>query len=111
MMLYILNTAIIPINWEQYNIVTVHLRRITPEEAREMLQTKQFVSAVGHEGTALILSQLLGVNIPFNRAAVYMQPGDEGLHFVLRVRLPEGKVLSAEELAALDYWLVYSKII
>jgi len=110
-MLYVFNTAIIPIDWNQRDAATVRLRRITPEEARELVKKNEFVSAVGHEATAEVLSRLLGVRVPFNRAAVYMQPGDEGIHFVLRTRLPEGKVLSEEELAKLDYWLVYSKIL
>jgi len=110
-MLYILNTAIIPVDWNQHNIITVHLRRVSLPEAQELVRAGQFISAVGHEATAQVLSRLLEVHIPFNRAAIFMQPGDEGLHFVLRTRLPEGKVLTEEELRGLDYWLVHSKVL
>lgn len=110
-MLYVFNTAIVPVDWSRYNAVTVLLRRLTLPEARELVRAGQFISAVGHEATAQVLSQLLQINIPNSRVAVYMQPGDEGVHFVLRTRLPEGKVLSEEELKQLDYWLVHSKIL
>ena len=55
---------------------------ISVEEARELL-SGGFVSAVGHAGTAELLSDLLGVNVPVNRMEVQMQPGDRAL--VLRL--------------------------
>jgi hypothetical protein len=62
-------------------------------------------SAIGHEGAAQLLSQLLGVPVPTTRAQVRMQPGDQAL--VLRVlrRLPEAAVLGAEALQQLPHEL------
>jgi len=57
-----------------------------------------FVSAVGHQGTAELLGRLLGVEVPVNRVKAEMQPGDRALVVRLTGRLPEGKVLTAEEM-------------
>jgi hypothetical protein len=40
-----------------------------------------------------------------------MERGDVGLHFFLKTRLPEGKVLSEEELKQLQFWLVKSEVL
>ncbi|WP_297216933.1 DUF1874 domain-containing protein, partial [Thermoplasma sp.] len=62
-------------------------------------------SAIGHEGTAKVLSDLTGFSIPVNRVAIRMQPGDKALVFRLLDRLPEGKVLTEEELRQLKFEL------
>ena len=49
------------------------------------------------------MTQLTGVQIPVNRVAIRMQPGDIAIVFRVLTRLPEGKVLSDEELAAIPY--------
>lgn len=93
---YVMNTTILP------NDGIFHLREITENEALEWLQ-RDFISAVGHEGTAKVMSQLLGIEIPNNRIMVQFDVDDEALVFKLDTRLPEGKVLSAEELENLPY--------
>jgi len=107
---YVLNTLVVPVNFDEYREVVVVMRRVSVEEAREVLKGG-FVSAVGHEATAKLLSQLLGVEVPYSRATVYMKPGDKAIHFFLKTRLPEGKVLTLEELKRLDYWLVLSQVV
>jgi hypothetical protein len=109
-MLYVFNTLITPVNFDKYTTANITLRKISIEEAKELLSKNKFVSAIGHEATAKVLSQLLGVNIPVNRVSVWMQEGDIGIHFFLKTRLPEGKVLSEEELRKLDFWLVQSSV-
>jgi hypothetical protein len=107
-MLYILNTLVVPINFDVVGEAVVELKRISLEEARRIVSKSRWESAVGHEGSAVILSELLGVEIPVERKAVFLKKGDRGLHFFLKKRLPEGTVLSAEELRKLDFWLVLS---
>jgi hypothetical protein len=109
-MLYVLNTLIVPIDFSQHPQVTVTFKRVTVEEAKAILANQNFVSAVGHEATASVLSKLLGVTIPFNRQSIYLSPGDKCLHFFLKTRLPEGRVLSEDELKSLDFWLVLSEV-
>jgi hypothetical protein len=109
-MFYILNSIIVPVDFQSKEAYLVSLWKIDLETARRIIKEMPFVSAVGHEATAKVLTELLGVEIPHNRIAVKMKEGDAGLHFVLRTRLPEGKVLSEEELKALDFDLVLSRV-
>ncbi len=108
-MLYVLNTLVVPINFDRTKEVKVKFKRVSIEEAREFLQG-EWQSAIGHSATAKVLSQILGVEIPAERKTVFFEKGDRGLHFFLKERLPEGKVLSEEELKGLEYWLVLSEI-
>lgn len=57
-----------------------------------------FVSAIGHESSARLLSDLLGVPVPLCRREVRMQPGDVALVLRLLQRLPEGRVLTHDDL-------------
>ena len=108
--IYVLNTLIVPIQFDKYSKANILLEKISIEEAKQILQNN-FISAIGHEATAKLLSLLLNVNIPVNRASIYFEKGDIGIHFYLKQRLPEGKVLSEEELKTLDFWLVKSQIL
>ncbi|MCM8808505.1 MAG: DUF1874 domain-containing protein [Candidatus Omnitrophica bacterium] len=65
-------------------------------EIKEHLEKSQ--SAVGHQGTVDLINTLFGTNIPLNRVEIKLDKGDELLVSQLMVRLPEGKVLSKEEM-------------
>jgi sorbitol-specific phosphotransferase system component IIA len=112
MTVYILNALVIPADFEKYSKIKVTIRKATLEEVRQLLLQNQneFVSAIGHESTALLLTQLLGIQIPFNRVTIKVVPGDVLIHFVLRQRVPEGKILSYEELRTLPFDLAISEI-
>lgn len=97
-MVYVLNTPIIT-DYGDYSF-----RKIGVEEAKDVL-AGGFVSAVGHQGTADVLTAVLGIVIPMNRIAVKMEAGDKAVVFRLTSRLPEGTVLTAEELKAIPYEL------
>lgn len=77
---------------------------LAPAAARKRLGPG-FVSAVGHEVSAAFLSTTLGLDVPVSRIAVAMLPGDAALVLRLRGRLPEGTVLSAEEMAKVPFEL------
>jgi hypothetical protein len=97
-MLYVLNSPILT------SFGTFVYRPLSLAEAINLLK-QGFVSAVGHEATASFLSQLTGVQIPVNRIQIQMKPGDSAIVFQVLTRLPEGKVLSEEELKAVPYRL------
>ena len=97
-MVYVMNTPVLP-TYGEYRFV-----KISVEEAKSLL-SGGFTSAVGHKSTAEVLSSILGVNIPENRIAISLEKGDIAVVFRLGVRLPEGKVLSAEELKELKFEL------
>jgi hypothetical protein len=74
------------------------VKTINSEDAVTWVEAGPFVTAIGHEGTAIVASEMLGREIKADRIFVDLQPGDEALVLKLNGRLPEGKVLSAEEL-------------
>ena len=81
---------------------------VPPEQAAEQLR-QGFVSAVGHGGAAQFLTRLLGLEVPANRIAITMEPGDAALVLRLATRLPEGLTLTADEMQAIEFelgWLV-----
>jgi len=82
---------------------TVEVEEVSLDEARALLTSNEFVSAVGHGGTAEVLSALLGVDVPENRVSIRVGDEDAVLVFQLLTRLEEGRVLSGEELRALPY--------
>jgi hypothetical protein len=110
MTVYLFNTLTVPINFDEQNEARIILRRITVQEARDVIKDG-FISAVGHESTAKILSQILGANVPYERRTVFMRPGDTGIHIFLKSRIPEGKVLTEEEIKNLPFWLVQSLVL
>ncbi len=98
MTLYLLNSP----------VLTDHgLWRFSPLEtecARE-LASGGFISAIGHEGAARLLSEVLGMEVPVARIRATLAPGDEAIVLRLRERLPEGAVLDADALRALPWEL------
>lgn len=80
-------------------------RAIPPAEVREVL-AEGFVSAIGHEDMARILSGMLGLEVPVNRATLAVQPGDRLVVAQYRgPRLPEGAA-SLPEGARVEFFLV-----
>ena len=81
--------------------LTVKVRPLTLEEVKEVLSSSSFTSAVGHESTAAVLTTLLGLPVEARRVAITLSPGDRVIVFQLAVRLAEGQILTAEEVASL----------
>jgi len=66
-----------------------------------------FVSAVGHQSTADFMKLLLGIDVSVNRVAITLKHGDKVIVLQLQGRLPEGKVLTQEEIQSIPYkWFV-----
>jgi len=80
---------------------TIRVRPISLEDVRGVLKSTSFTSAVGHESTASLLSTLLGLPVEACRVQITLSPGDRAIIFQLLVRLPEGAVLTREEIQAL----------
>ena len=95
-----------PLLLNAFSISMVNLPSVVKFEEATLEEVKQiisegFESGVGHQGTAQVLSELLGVQVPVNRVQVSLQKGQTAIVFQLLVRLAEGQVLSAEELKQL----------
>jgi hypothetical protein len=90
-------------------IITAHgnysYQPIPVKDAKTLINTKGFISAVGHESTAKILSEILETDIPQNRIQANQEPGQEALVFSMKQRIPEGKILSREEIEEIGYTL------
>ncbi len=79
---------------------TVNFSEISLEEAKALLASG-FESAVGHQATAEVLSQRLGLQVEAKRVNVALAPGDTAVLAQVRLpRLEEGQILTAEQVAA-----------
>lgn len=84
------------------------LYRITDievEDAKELIQKNGFISAIGHEATANIMSELLGADIGLNRISFIQEVGQYAIVFKLNMRPAEGVILSREELFDIGFGL------
>lgn len=97
MKLGILNTSILTVEGEY------KLENITLEQAKELVSTSTLDSAVGHQSTANIMTELLGVEIPMNRQMFVQEKGQKSLVFKLNGRPEEGKILTREEIETIGY--------
>lgn len=70
-----------------------------------MEKTKNIESAIGHESTAEILTELTGRKIPVRRVKYVQQtfPEEMAIVFQLRSRPDEGKILTREEIEETGY--------
>lgn len=107
---YVLNTLTVPLDWDTEILYYVTLKKVNVNGARDLLKNG-FISAVGHEATAKLLTELLGIEIPYNRIQVKMTHFDRALHFVLKERITEGKILTLDELKQIGYYLVVSEVV
>lgn len=72
---------------------------INPAEARRQI-ANGFTSAIGHAGSAQLLGELLGAEVPVARIRAALEPGDRALVLRLKQRPAEGQVLDAGQLYA-----------
>jgi len=83
---------------------TFEKKSITLEEVKKLIfQTAHFESAIGHESTAKILSDLTSITVPVNRIKYEQKKDELMIVFQLRERPPEGKILSIEEIEKIGY--------
>lgn len=98
-MVTILNTSIIT-TYGSYDYEPIDLA-----QARLILAhgAPPFQSAVGHQATADILTELLEVPVPLNRINYEQQIGERAVVFKLRGRPPEGSILNREQIETIGY--------
>ena len=97
MKLAILNTSILTVTG------TFELKDITLQEAQQLVQNNEILSAVGHQSTADILTTLLGTEVPMNRILFEQETGQKALVFKLNGRPEEGKILTQQEIEEIGY--------
>ncbi|ABR47872.1 Domain of unknown function DUF1874 [Alkaliphilus metalliredigens QYMF] len=84
---------------------TYHVEDITVEEAKQLIEKYGFLSAIGHEAVAEVMSYLFGVEIEMNRIQFQHQVGQKAIALKLTERPPEGSVLCREEMDKIGYSL------
>lgn len=96
------NTTICPSYPARYSLGSP----ITPAEARALVNGRETVSAIGHQATADAMAEILGRPVAVCRTAGGVEPGQQVLVLKLRGRLPEGVILTGEQLEAIGYDLL-----
>lgn len=80
-------------------------RACSREEAQNLIasQNGEVQSAIGHQATADILTELLGFPVTVNRIEYKQQPGEMAVVFKLNGRAPEGVILDREQVEKIGY--------
>lgn len=80
--------------------IGLYVKQMTPTDfCREI--DDSVISAIGHQATAQLISTLCSKQVNTNRVEVKLNDKDELLVIQLLTRLPEGKILSADEIMEL----------
>ena len=84
---------------------TYKLVDLTLKEAKELVAENKdnLLSAIGHESTAQIMTELLETSISVNRIQFVQENNQKAIVFKLNGRAPEGTILSKKEIAAIGY--------
>ncbi|MCC5909487.1 MAG: YddF family protein [Clostridiaceae bacterium] len=78
---------------------------ISIEEAKKMIQRYSFVSAIGHEAAAEVMSDILQIEIPMNRIQFQQKVGQRAVVLKLNTRPAEGSILNKDEMLDIGYTL------
>jgi len=73
--------------------------------AKRLVEENVHISAIGHEATAEIMSDLFGMEISFNRIQFKQEVNQKAIVFKLNERPIEGAVLSKGEVEKIGYTL------
>jgi hypothetical protein len=67
-------------------------RPLSTEDVKNLINKFGFISCIGHQDTANVVSNLLGLDIPMNRVSIKLESDDDILIVaqVVGGRLPEG---------------------
>jgi hypothetical protein len=76
------------------------------EEAKRLIQTFGFVSAVGHRASAEVLSSILEAEVPMNRIEYSQRVGQKAIALKLKIRPAEGRILTASEMIQIGFNLL-----
>lgn len=84
---------------------TFELKDITLARAKNIIKNNadNLLSAIGHDSTAQIMSELLENKIEVNRIQFEQEVEQQAIVFKLNGRPPEGTILSLEEIEKIGY--------
>jgi len=98
-MIYIINSPVLT------NFGSFEYKQSSINEIKLLLRECEFVSAVGHEAAAALLTKLLETPIPLNRIAVYQGIGDIFIVIKPKNRLDINKEYSQTDIENMGYEL------
>ncbi len=78
---------------------------LSEEKAKELVDEYGFISAIGHDATAKILSDILDKEVKKNRIQYRQAPTQFAIALKLNKRPKEGVVLDVEEMLEIGYRL------
>lgn len=78
---------------------------LSVEAARELIAKHGFESAVGHRASAEVLSSILQIEVPMNRVEYRQEVGQLAIALKMKVRPPEGQILTTEEMLKIGFGL------
>lgn len=96
-MITLLNTSILT-SFGSYSYLPTDVGSV-----RKLLAENEWQSAIGHQSTADVLSELLDIKVPVNRIVYEQDVNDIAVVFKLNSRAPEGVILSKLEIIELGY--------
>jgi len=109
-MIYLANSfSINMLNIDDFYLIAI--KKIDLDFVKENLKNIEFYSCIGHKETAEFLTLLLDVEVKFNRENIKLNFGDKMVVFQLNERLPEGKILTKEELQNYNYAFYYIELV
>lgn len=104
-MVYVTNSFSINMLATDLTNFNVTFRKISLDEVTNLVKSKPFESYIGHQDLANIVSNMIGVNIPYNRGNLLVGKGTKLLICQYRgPRLPEGATVLPEG-AVIEFYL------
>ena len=98
-MIYVINSPVIT-SFGEYSYSTTSV-----DEIKYILDNNEFISVVGHQETATLLTRILGVKIEFNRISVFQEIGDLFIVIKPKTRLDAYKEYTDLEIENIGYEL------
>ena len=77
--------------------------KINVEVAKDLIKKHGFISAIGHQSTAEILTEVLEEDVQVNRITAVQELGQIAIVMSVNGRVEEGKILNREELEAIGF--------
>lgn len=98
-MIYLINSPVLTdFGIYEYNPIGV-------DEVKTMLTYHEFTSAIGHKSTAIFLSNLFGIPVPYNRITIKQTLNDILIIIKLKIRNEANKEYTKEEIEETGYEL------
>lgn len=80
-----------------------YTEEIPLDKVKWILLHSVYESFIGHKSTAEVITELTGIPVEANRGNFVQEKGQTAIVFKLNERVPEGKILTKEEIEKIGY--------